>query len=263
MIIYDTKHWVPTSPNVLTIAGTDNDYYYIHRSLYDQAVVLDYLYKNKISELIYNITGSDETRDDVDYFMSVTPRPLSIFGPFLLLVKDMLTEYSDMVGAIHVMSTTTNLAGMLEIDQRMRNTPQFSLSIKEEYELSWDRFFQSVIPYSPDMYSGGGINPMNGTQTTTADGYEKDASEMTDDEFDEEMFALLNPPEDFLTPPAPAGTEDSTATTADVTPVFTPAPEPAPAPAPIPEPAPAPAPEPEPEKPKRMSGLAAMLGGVV
>lgn len=266
MIIYDTQHWVPTDINMLTIAGTDDDYYYIHRALYDEAVVLDYLYHDDIPKLIYAITGQYESREDVDYFMENTPRPLSIFGPFLLLVKDLVEDYSDMVGAIHVMSGPVNLCKMVEIDPAMRNTPKYSLSIKEEYELAWNRFFQTVIPYSPDMYTSGG-SPMNGTMTSTVDDGEYDPANMTDDEVDDALWALLNPPADALDLPEDTTTEEESVAAAPEVAAPSAPPAPAPAPTPVKEPEPVSAQTEEVQQdsgvPKRLTGLAALTGGLV
>lgn len=256
MIIYDTKRWVPTDINMLVIEDGDGGYYYIHRSLYDQAVVLDYLYHDNVNKLIEEITGQTETRDDVVYFLENTPRPLNIFGPFLLLVKELVADYVDMVGAIHVMSGPMNLCKMVEIPFAMRNNPTFSLSIRDEYILAWNRFFQTVIPYSEDMYIQGGA-PMNGTATSTS-GFDKPVEDMSKEEIDDAIWAILNDDSGYDTPTDPV--------TEDVAP--TPEPVVTPEPAPAHEPAPEPkqdefTAEKEIERVKEVNGLAAMLSDVI
>jgi hypothetical protein len=181
MLIYSTKRLVPTDVNMLVIRAKDNiGYFYIHRALYDQAVVINDIYGEDPKMLIKAITNKDESRDDVDYFLENAPSPINIFGPFLLLVKEPLTEFEDMIGAIHVMSGPLHLRNMLKIPFEMRNMmPTFSLSIKDEYQLAWDRFFQTTLPYSVDMFHMPGISPMNGVQTTTIDQPKEEDQEPT------------------------------------------------------------------------------------
>ena len=66
--------------------------------------------------------------------------------------KELLTP-NDMIGAIHVMSGPLNFRKMINIPFEMRNQqPCFSISIREEYKVAWDRFFLTAIPYSENMY---------------------------------------------------------------------------------------------------------------
>ena len=148
MLIYSEERLVTTDVNMMVLSAPNGGYFYIHRSLYDQAVVIDDIYHDEIEMLIEALTGKQETRADVITFMENTPAPISILGPYLLLVKGELTEFRDMVGAIHAMSGPINLRKLLKIPFDMRNTPSFSLSIREEYEVSWDRFFRSTMPYN-------------------------------------------------------------------------------------------------------------------
>lgn len=154
MIIFSEQRLIPTDVNMMTIKDpNDLGYYYIHRSLYDQAVILNDLYSEDPTMLIMAITNKTESRDDVVFFMENTPAPISILGPFLLLVKGQLDDLKDMVGAIHVMSGPLNFRKMLNIPFDMRNMqPMFSLSIRDEYQLAWDRFFITAIPYSDDLF---------------------------------------------------------------------------------------------------------------
>lgn len=170
MLIYSEDRYVPTDINMMVIRGEKNTgYFYIHRLLYDQAVVLYDIYSEDIDFMVNSIIGTSDMRDDVAYFLDNVPAPLNIFAPFLLLVKEPLTELKDMVGAIHVMSMMINFRNMLKVPAEVRNnTPRFSLSIREEYELAWDRFFQTTLPYSVGMFQKSeGVTPMNGVATTT------------------------------------------------------------------------------------------------
>lgn len=196
MLIYSEDRLVPTDVNMMVIRGKNNiGFYYIHRSLYDQAVIINDIYEETPEMLIKAITGKEESRGDVDTFMAEVPPPLNIFGPFLLLITEELTELTDMVGAIHVMSGPLNLRKMLKIDFAMRNTPTFSLSVKEEYQVAWDRFFQTTMPYSMDMWRPATIAPMNGVQTETIPTGDTKTEE---EEWDELQEILFDCPEDFF-----------------------------------------------------------------
>ena len=196
MLIYSEDRLVPTDVNMMVIRGKNNiGFYYIHRSLYDQAVIINDIYEDNPKMLIKAITGKEESRADVEKFMAEVPAPLNIFGPFLLLITEELTELEDMIGAIHVMSGPLNLRKMLKIDFAMRNTPTFSLSVKEEYQVAWDRFFQTTMPFSMDMWRPQGIAPMNGVQTETIPG----EGERTEEEQIADMEeALFDCPDDFF-----------------------------------------------------------------
>lgn len=169
MLIYSEKRLVPTDVNMIVLKGKESGYFYVHRALYDQAVILNDIYKDDIPRLIEAITGSQNGRDDVWTFLDTAPTPINILAPFLLLVNDELTEFNDMVGAIHVMSGPVNLRGMLRYPMDMRNTPTFSLSIREEYELAWNRFFMTTMEYNEQMaqLASQTFVPMNGTATYT------------------------------------------------------------------------------------------------
>lgn len=168
MLIYSESRLVPTDVNMMTIRAKDNiGYFYIHRSLYDQAVVIDDIYGEAPEKLREALTGKDATREDLAVFEEKAPKPIAILSNFLLLVDAPLDTFEDMVGAIHVMSGPVNLRNMLKFSFEMRNTPHFSLSIREEYQLAWDRFFQNTMPYSNDMFFHKDVAPMNGTQTVT------------------------------------------------------------------------------------------------
>lgn len=170
MLIFSEERLVPTDVNMLVIRGEEaGGYFYIHRALYDQAVVIQDIYGEDPEQLIKAITGTTQTRPDVDAFLITAPSPINMLGPFLLLVKQELESFVDMVGAIHVMSGPMHLRKMLKVPYEMRNSvPNFSLSIKEEYKLAWDRFFLNTIPYSDNMLLGNNNMAMNGANTHTA-----------------------------------------------------------------------------------------------
>lgn len=195
MLIFSNERLVPTDINMMVLAGKDSGtYFYIHRMLYDQAVILNDIYGDDINSLIVELTGENKTRGDVEEFYSKTPTPINIFAPYLLLVKEELTDFEDMVGAIHVMSGPVNLRQLLKYPIGVRNNPSFSLSIKEEYALAWDRFFQTTMPMQSGYVTvqpAQGYMPMNGTATTTVPVQEEEEEEeYTPITTEEEMAAL-------------------------------------------------------------------------
>lgn len=193
MLIYSEQRLVPTDVNMLTISGAGG-YFYIHRALYDQAVIINDIYKDDVQLLIEEITGKQGSRTDVDYFMENAPTPINILGPYLLLVKEPLTEFRDMVGAIHVMSGPLNLRAMLKYPIEVRNVAMFSLSIKEEYELAWDRFLKTTMPYGAEVqYVQPEYRPMNGTDTATVPtvGDELTNVGASGEEYEDELAALM------------------------------------------------------------------------
>ena len=257
MLIYSEQRLVPTDVNMMVIRSKDNvGYFYIHRALYDQAVIINDIYGEDPVLLIKAITNKEESRPDVDYFLEKAPVPINILGPFLLLVKQELTDFVDMVGAIHVMSGPLSLRGMLKIPYEMRNLqPSFSLSIKEEYQLAWDRFFQNTMPYTTDMFHMPTATPMNGVQTTTIDNPTPSAEEQEPTGYED--YGIDASALDFLfgddDPFAELDEEDSESKDDDVdsgTPVIVPEPEPEPEPESEPEPEPA---------PKALTGVDALL----
>ena len=249
MIIYSEDRLVPTDVNMMVIRGKENiGFFYIHRSLYDQAVVLYDLYGDNPLELVKELTGKDEMREDTEYFIDNTPQPISIFGPFLMLVDDLVEDFDDMVGAIHVMSGPLNLRKMLKVPVEMRNTPAFSLSIKEEYQVAWDRFLQTTMPYSPDMYRQPGLQPLNGVQTTVTSSGEfhtEEEEEQFLEDFlfsDDPDFDPFKRPDDFDEDAGDAE-EEEPAVVSGANTEYVPEPEP----------------EPEPEEEK--TGVEALIGG--
>lgn len=231
MLIYSENRYISTETNMMIIRAKDDiGYYYVHRGLYDQAVILSDLYKDDYKLLCEVISGKDETRVDVDLFVETLPTPINILGCFLLLVEEPLEELLDMVGAIHVMSNSINFRKLITLPIEVRANVEFSLSIREEYELPWDRFIKESIPWTEDFYLRREAIPMNGTYTDTLNGAESDfeSASVGDDgvQYEDPLEALLfGSDEDIFDMPADDEAESDATTEADVS-------DPAPTPAP-------------------------------
>lgn len=194
MLVFHEERLVPTDVNVLVFAGkNDTGYFYVHRSLYDQAVIISDKYGDDIQQLYALLGGGDEMRDDVSYFMSVTPEPLRSLGPFLLLVKENIDNFIDMVGAIHVMSTQFDLRKMLTVPESLRVTLMFNLRITEEYQLSWDRFIASSMPYTKPVLLPPYVQQRDDspTATSTEDTAKESEDDFVPDEEDAELAELM------------------------------------------------------------------------
>lgn len=201
MLIYSKERLVTPTLNMLVLADKNGDgYLYVHRLLYDQAVIINDIYGEDLSMLVQAVTGGTESRPDVDYFFENAPSPINSLGAFLLLVKEEIEEYVDMVGAIHVISGPINLRGMLKIPFELRNNKySFSLSIKEEYQLAWDSFFKTTFPYSDDMVFGApSVTPMNGVMTSTvSEDDEEDGEQSYEDMYDTLVSSLMSDDDPF------------------------------------------------------------------
>lgn len=165
MLVYSDKRYIPTDLNVMVIEDSVGKYYYIHRLLYNCAVILNYKYKGEIKELAQLIAGPQGNPDrfDVQTFYEKVPTPINILAPYLLLCDSALEELQDMVGALHVMSNTIDFVKYIAVPYEARVTQlDFSLSIKEEYRLGWDNFKQTCIEYRDDLFIQRSM-PMLGT----------------------------------------------------------------------------------------------------
>lgn len=260
MIIYSENRLVPTEVNMLVIKGKDSGYFYVHRALYDQAVIIHDLFGENPAALFAELTGSTEEREDVGLFLEDVPAPLNILGAYLLLVSEPIDNLIDMIGAIHVMSGPINFRKLLQVPMEIRTTPKFSLSIKEEYQLAWDRFFQNALPYSEDMFFQNNA-PMNGVATETNSDYEKEDGELSNVGEDGEVYEnplealLFGAGDDIFDLDDDDLSDDADDSNSEV-PTATNAYEPEPAVEPEPEPTP----EPVPIK-KKLTGIDALLGG--
>ncbi len=147
MLVVSPKRLVPVQINTTVLQGEDGNYYYLHRDLYDQLVVLAdaYDYGARMDLLIKSLTGEDRALpDNVKNFFDTVPLPVKMAAPYLLLVNgvEQLETIEDMCGALTVISMSINLRRILKVDKSIRAAVTFSLHIREEYRTHWDRFFQ-------------------------------------------------------------------------------------------------------------------------
>jgi len=151
MFIYSEERLVPPDVNMIVLRATDESgYFYAHRSVYDQAVILNYLYREVPGDLVNAISsdGTGAMREDVQLFRQLAPDPLKILAPYLLLVDEPLETIADCVGALHVISTVFNFVTFPKTDPSVRaSVAHFSLTIREEYKTAWESFFMLARPW--------------------------------------------------------------------------------------------------------------------
>lgn len=143
MLIASNTRYVPTAVNMIVLQGEDGMYYYMHRSVYDQCVILRDQYIHLLPSFYKLFNLETEHPAVCDKFMDIVPEPLDILGPFLSLVKgcEELDDIEDMCGAISSMSMTVDFRKMFKVPAAVRQSIKFSLSVREEYRVQWDRFF--------------------------------------------------------------------------------------------------------------------------
>lgn len=245
MLVYNENRYVPTDCNIMVIQDASENYFYIHRMLYDQAVILDDKYNGDYMALAAKLVAPNpvpDDRSDVDFFYEHAPRPINILAPFLLLCEGAFDNLDDMTGALHVMSNTFSFKRLPDVPPEVRlNSMTFSMSIVDEYSLAWNKFMMSCIPYSEDMFLGNNSAPTarsthSSISTTSDEAEEEDENEDPIKYIDEDhvemplidFTALLNkeytPSEDLFD----GGSDDNK----EETPAPAPAPTSAPASAP-------------------------------
>lgn len=180
MLIRSNIRYVPTAVNMIVLQGEDGVYYYLHRSLYDQCVVLRDQYI-KLLPSFYKLMGFENEHPAVcDVFMKAVPEPLDILAPFLSIINrcEELDNLDDMCGALSSMSMTVDFRKMFKVPAAVRSSIKFSLSVREEYRVQWDRFFMETPTLDQMSYSH---------QATTTSTHEEMGDVTEDDEEDLEV----------------------------------------------------------------------------
>ncbi len=179
MLVVSKTRYLPTTVNTLVLAK-DDYFFYIHRDVYDKAIILNDKYSlQDIQQKIEPLYNSKA----IDYYYNHVPSPLHILAPFLGLVVEGLPEDIEILtGAIHVITAATDVKAFIEVNKDLRKTLQFSLYIQEEYEMAWEGFFITAIPYEQRallsaLNTKSPVNNTNTESTTSAKNEEMVTSE--------------------------------------------------------------------------------------
>ncbi|MFB9277198.1 hypothetical protein [Cohnella cellulosilytica] len=147
MIVASRERYLPVVVNTLVLRK-DNWYFYLHRDVYDQAVVLNDRYDETFDDLVGLVGSKHGNEETVRWFYEQAPRPLHILAPFIHLIDGKIERDMELVcGALHVITAMIHIRQFILKPLEIRKSVSFSLTIKEEYELAWERFFVSSIPY--------------------------------------------------------------------------------------------------------------------
>jgi hypothetical protein len=147
MIIASKQRYLPVVINMIVLQK-DDWYFYLHRDVYDQAVILADRYDQAPEELAEMIGGYDHNDDTVRWFYEYAPKPLHILAPCLRLIAGRIDPDLELVcGVLHVITSMIQVRQFILKPPEIRRSVSFSLTIKAEYEMAWERFFASSVPY--------------------------------------------------------------------------------------------------------------------
>ncbi|GKU77578.1 hypothetical protein [Paenibacillus sp. L3-i20] len=146
MLVVSKERYLPVTVNTLVLSANET-YFYIHRDVYDQAVILSDRYES-LHELAELVGGTGRNDDTVQWFYEQAPKPIHILAPFLSLIDGEIEQDLEICcGVLHVITSLIHARHFVQKPQEVRKSVSFSLTIKEEYEMAWDRFFATALPY--------------------------------------------------------------------------------------------------------------------
>ncbi|GKX28653.1 hypothetical protein SH1V18_11330 [Vallitalea longa] len=188
MLVTSKKRYLPTTINTLVLIKNDY-FFYIHRDVYDKAIMLTDRYT--LDELVENIQPQNNL-SAINYYYENSPSPINILAPFLGLVdKGLPNDIETLTGAIHVITAAIDVKAYTLIESDLRKTLEFSLYIKEEYEMAWERFFMTSIPYDERNTIANTQQQMIDTQTLAAATIEnEDMNPLPDSTIEEEFVPI-------------------------------------------------------------------------
>lgn len=184
MLTISETRYVPVKPNYIVLQDADGYFYYINRTLYDEAIVLTDRYGQSISTLIKLIGGNSDFQC-VESFVIRAPKSISILGYFLaLLSEDIEDDYTDVVGALDLITSNLDPRTFIKQPAEIRQSVNFGMSIRNEYMDSWEMFFDSCYEYEwmssvlREARTGGYVKPAARSYSNNA--IEEDAEDEED-----------------------------------------------------------------------------------
>lgn len=171
MIVLSEERYVPAYPGYMTLQDVDGIYYYIHRSLYDQSVIMEDRYGDNVETLV-KLIGGNPDNIAIQKFVTYVPRPVNIMGYFLALLEEDIVDFTDAVGALDVIATAINLRKLIKQPEEIRQSVSFGMSIENEYQDAWNHFFEVSYKYGESPTTGRAV-----TTTYSAPAVEEDISE--------------------------------------------------------------------------------------
>lgn len=197
MIVASETRYVPVTPGYLTLQDSEGLYYYVHRTFFEQAVIMQDRYGDDI-ETLQNQIGGNSGYVAIQKFVEYVPKPINIMGYFLALLQEDIEDFEDILGAMDVISTALNLRNLIKQPASIRQSVSFSQSIQNEYQDAWDLFFQNCYEYDymKSVLAGGGARSVEPAPARSRSNQSSYAP--ADEEEDEESVGELTP--DYINP---------------------------------------------------------------
>ncbi|MCM1440601.1 MAG: hypothetical protein NC131_15600 [Roseburia sp.] len=199
MIVASETRYVPVTPGYLTLQDSEGLYYYVHRTFFEQAVIMQDRYGDDI-ETLKNQIGGNPDFVAIEKFVEYVPKPINIMGYFLALLQEDIEDFEDIIGAMDVISTALNLRNLIKQPASIRQSVSFSVSIQNEYSDAWDLFFQNCYEYDwmKSMLSGGGARAVEPAPARRASSRASSYTPVYEEEEEEEEaedlgLSYLNP----------------------------------------------------------------------
>lgn len=138
MLLYSKERFYPTLINTLVLQDAELAFWYVHRSVYDPAITLGV--KQTVDSLV-TLIDSEHNHKASELWYEKAPVPLNILAPFFgLVTKELPQDIEILAGVMHVITSQVDVYNLIRQKKEIRQTIKFSLSVTQEYQMSWDSF---------------------------------------------------------------------------------------------------------------------------
>jgi hypothetical protein len=191
MLVVTEERYLPTLHNTIVIHN-GSYYFYIHRDVYDSLVILSDRYSLESLTAMVVPIGNEET---IKWFYDNAPRPINILAPYIGLVDcEIPATIVDCCGALHTITSIIDVRNFVKQPVELRRSIRFSMSVRDEYEMAWESFINTSIPYA-DRYTARTAPQYAETSTGTQSRIDTKTGDIIiieDEEGDDEFLASLN-----------------------------------------------------------------------
>ena len=146
MIVVSEDRYLPTMPGYMVLQDDDGVYYYVYKTLYEQAVILKDRYGSQL-DVLKELIGGNQNNVAITKFTQYVPEPVSIMGYFLALLDKDTESFEEAVGALDAIASTVNLRELVKQPLAIRQEVSFGQSITNQYKDTWAHFIDTCVPY--------------------------------------------------------------------------------------------------------------------
>ncbi|WP_105614113.1 hypothetical protein [Vallitalea okinawensis] len=158
MLVMSLERYLPTTVNTIVLQE-DNIYFYMHRSIYDKALILA---DQHTLESLITLVDPKSNHETIQWFYEKAPQPLNILAPYIGLVEgDIHRDMEECCGVLHAICAALDIRRLITQPKELRQCISFSLSVKEEYQMAWEVFFMTAIPYAKRSMLIQQANPLS------------------------------------------------------------------------------------------------------